>query len=67
MAAPDIIFSPEDEDFLPFLMASQGEEEIPSTKSSLADWNYKDPARLLSLIHELRLDWNKCMESMDNY
>eukprot|EP00268_Persea_americana_P022575 TRINITY_DN22462_c0_g1_i2.p1 TRINITY_DN22462_c0_g1~~TRINITY_DN22462_c0_g1_i2.p1 ORF type:complete len:379 (-),score=75.61 TRINITY_DN22462_c0_g1_i2:687-1823(-) len=54
MAAPDIIFSPEDEDFLPFLMASQGEEEIPSTKSSLADWNYKDPARLLSLIHELR-------------
>ncbi|KAK7331242.1 hypothetical protein VNO77_25461 [Canavalia gladiata] len=48
-AAPDVIFSPEDECFHPFHMS-------PSAEGSncLSDWNYKDPARLLHLIHFLR-------------
>ncbi|XP_011083562.1 BRCA1-A complex subunit BRE [Sesamum indicum] len=49
LAAPDIIFGPEDESFQPVY---RGNEK--SRKSSLADWNSKDPARLLSLIIELR-------------
>ncbi|KAK4390795.1 hypothetical protein Sango_2142800 [Sesamum angolense] len=49
LAAPDIIFGPEDESFQP-VYGSNGK----SRKSSLADWNSKDPARLLSLIIELR-------------
>ncbi|KAL0351757.1 UNVERIFIED_CONTAM: hypothetical protein Scaly_1564400 [Sesamum calycinum] len=49
LAAPDIIFGPEDESFHP-VYGSNGK----SRKSSLADWNSKDPARLLSLIIELR-------------
>lgn len=60
MAAPDIIFPPEDDDFHPLLMAGQIEGEVSMTKSGLADWNCKDPTRLLSLIHELRLvHWNQ--------
>lgn len=49
LAAPDIIFGPEDESFQPY---SGGTEK--SLKNSLADWNSRDPARLLSLIIELR-------------
>ncbi|KAL6524818.1 hypothetical protein OROMI_030411 [Orobanche minor] len=49
LAAPDIIFGPEDESFQPY---SGGTEK--SSKNSLADWNSKDPSRLLSLIIELR-------------
>ncbi|KAL0325872.1 UNVERIFIED_CONTAM: Arginine--tRNA ligase, chloroplastic/mitochondrial [Sesamum radiatum] len=49
LAAPDIIFGPEDESFQP-VYGSNGK----SRKSSLADWNSKDAARLLSLIIELR-------------
>ncbi|KAJ4702128.1 BRCA1-A complex subunit BRE [Melia azedarach] len=45
-AAPDVIFGPEDEDFHPF--------QDRGAKSSLADWNNKDPTRLLALIQELR-------------
>ncbi|KAL0360544.1 UNVERIFIED_CONTAM: putative E3 ubiquitin-protein ligase LIN-1 [Sesamum radiatum] len=45
LAAPDIIFGPEDESFQP-VYGSNGK----SRKSSLADWNSKDPARLLSLL-----------------
>ncbi|KAL0438419.1 UNVERIFIED_CONTAM: hypothetical protein Slati_2324900 [Sesamum latifolium] len=49
LAAPDIIFGPEDESFQPVYGGNE-----KSRKSSLADWNSKDPARLLSLIIELR-------------
>ncbi|KAL6574421.1 hypothetical protein OROHE_001325 [Orobanche hederae] len=49
LAAPDIIFGPEDESFQPY---SGGADK--SSKNSLADWNSKDPSRLLSLIIELR-------------
>ncbi|KAK6120516.1 hypothetical protein DH2020_045739 [Rehmannia glutinosa] len=49
LAAPDIIFGPEDESFQPYY---DGTEK--SCKNSLADWNSRDPARLLSLIIELR-------------
>ncbi|XP_075517066.1 uncharacterized protein LOC142551625 [Primulina tabacum] len=49
LAAPDIIFGPEDETFLPY----HGDSE-KSRKNGLTDWNSKDPTRLLSLIMELR-------------
>lgn len=55
-AAPDVIFGPEDEDFHPF--------QDRGAKSSLADWNNKDPTRLLALIQELRLCfefWELCL------
>ncbi|XP_051139977.1 uncharacterized protein LOC127257552 [Andrographis paniculata] len=48
LAAPDIIFGPEDESFQPF----SGTEK--SSKNSLSDWNSRDPSRLLSLVIELR-------------
>ncbi|KAL2503976.1 Brain/reproductive organ-expressed protein [Abeliophyllum distichum] len=53
LAAPDIIFGPEDETFRPY----NGYNEAGDSKSSkncLADWNSKDPSRLLRLIIELR-------------
>ncbi|KAI3863621.1 hypothetical protein MKX03_031672 [Papaver bracteatum] len=50
LAAPDIIFAAEDESFHPFFVAGDGE----TPKSSLCDWNIKDPSKLLALIHELR-------------
>ncbi|XP_058098858.1 uncharacterized protein LOC131243491 isoform X3 [Magnolia sinica] len=53
LGAPDIIFAPEDEDFHPLLMIAEG-GEIQTAKSTLSDWNSKDPKRLLSLVHELR-------------
>ncbi|CAA0818559.1 Unknown protein [Striga hermonthica] len=49
LAAPDVIFGPEDESFQPY---SGGTGK--SSQNSLADWNSKDPSRLLSLIVELR-------------
>lgn len=54
LAAPDIIFGPEDENFHPFsVIGDEGDLKLP--KNSLSDWNSKDPSRLLTLIHELRL------------
>lgn len=49
LMAPDIIFEPEDETFLPY----HGDNE-KSNKNGLTDWNSKDPTRLLSLLMELR-------------
>ncbi|XP_038703587.1 BRISC and BRCA1-A complex member 2-like isoform X2 [Tripterygium wilfordii] len=51
MAAPDVIFGPEDEDFYPLSATSGGRG--PFLKS-LQDWSHKDPTRLLVLIQELR-------------
>ncbi|KAL5780698.1 hypothetical protein ACOSQ2_011435 [Xanthoceras sorbifolium] len=58
-AAPDVIFGPDDEDFLPFLVTGVeggggGKGGLNSIKNSLSDWNNKDPTRLLALIQELR-------------
>nr|AFK45008.1 unknown [Lotus japonicus] len=53
IAAPDVIFGAEDEDFHPFHMLPSGEgASLPS--NCLSDWNYKDPTRLLVLIQFLR-------------
>ncbi|KAL9260884.1 hypothetical protein AKJ16_DCAP19022 [Drosera capensis] len=55
LAAPDIIFGPEDEGILPFLYSSKGEGDSGFTpKVNLSDWSYKDPSRLISLILHLR-------------
>ncbi|KAJ0086446.1 hypothetical protein Patl1_09541 [Pistacia atlantica] len=51
LAAPDVIFGPEDEEFHPFHDTSA---DVTATKNSLSDWNNKDPTRLLALIQELR-------------
>lgn len=76
IAAPDVIFGAEDEDFHPFHMLPSGEgASLPS--NCLSDWNYKDPTRLLVLIQYLRfvsfslcvyallgrLDWVNCTNS----
>uniref|UniRef100_A0A5B7B9N6 BRISC and BRCA1-A complex member 2 n=1 Tax=Davidia involucrata TaxID=16924 RepID=A0A5B7B9N6_DAVIN len=53
LAAPDIIFGPEDENFRPFHAAGE-QGDLKSPKNSLSDWNSKDHTRLLSLILELR-------------
>ncbi|THG11384.1 hypothetical protein TEA_018493 [Camellia sinensis var. sinensis] len=53
LAAPDIIFGPEDEGFRPYPPVSE-EGDLKSPKNGLSDWNCKDPTRLLSLILELR-------------
>lgn len=49
--APDVIFSPEDDDFHPFHMFPSSSEPA---NNCLSDWNYKDPTRLLTLIQYLR-------------
>ncbi|RYR12251.1 hypothetical protein Ahy_B04g069778 isoform C [Arachis hypogaea] len=49
--APDVIFGPEDEDFHPFHMSS---DDGTQASNCLSDWNYRDPARLLSLVQFLR-------------
>ncbi|GAB2293862.1 hypothetical protein Dimus_028073 [Dionaea muscipula] len=55
LTAPDVVFGPHDEGFLPFLFSSQGEGDASFTpKVNLSDWSYKDPSRLLSLILHLR-------------
>ncbi|KAJ0026358.1 hypothetical protein Pint_09373 [Pistacia integerrima] len=51
LAAPDVIFGPEDEEFHPF---HDNSADVTATKNSLSDWNNKDPTRLLALIQELR-------------
>ncbi|CAL9146135.1 unnamed protein product [Musa hybrid cultivar] len=51
--APDVVFSSEDDDFDPLGdIASEGEARV--SKSSLCDWNSKDPSKLMALVHELR-------------
>ncbi|MQL76381.1 hypothetical protein Taro_008778 [Colocasia esculenta] len=53
--APDIVFSPEDEDFHPLPFGEDEREgEARMVKSSLCNWDSKDPSRLLALIHEIR-------------
>ncbi|KAL5985996.1 hypothetical protein ACLOJK_027986 [Asimina triloba] len=64
LGAPDIIFESEDEDFHPLSMMAEG-GEIQTTKSSLSDWNSRDPTKLLSLIHELRSEMD--MDAMSLY
>ncbi|XP_057973167.1 uncharacterized protein LOC131161434 [Malania oleifera] len=55
LAAPDIVFAPEDETFRPFRATSEGDgDSNKSPKNIICDWNSKDPSRLLSLILELR-------------
>lgn len=54
MAAPDVIFPLEAEDFHPLELVA-GRQEIEKAKSSLHDWNVNDPTKLLSLVYELRL------------
>ncbi|XP_057499679.1 uncharacterized protein LOC130783917 isoform X4 [Actinidia eriantha] len=53
LAAPDIIFGPEDENFRPYHVGG-GDGDLKSPRKSLSDWNCKDPTWLLSLILELR-------------
>ncbi|KAG6494160.1 hypothetical protein ZIOFF_049179 [Zingiber officinale] len=51
--APDVVFSLEDDDFDPLGdIAREGEMRL--SKSSLCDWNGKDPSKLMALVHELR-------------
>ncbi|PKA58641.1 hypothetical protein AXF42_Ash008928 [Apostasia shenzhenica] len=73
-AAPDIVFSPNDEEFCPFLPIIDGEGEVIVVarlkKSVLWDWNSKDPSRLLKLVEEMR-DWKgqyqrKCVGQIDD-
>uniref|UniRef100_A0A1D1YQF3 BRISC and BRCA1-A complex member 2 n=1 Tax=Anthurium amnicola TaxID=1678845 RepID=A0A1D1YQF3_9ARAE len=53
-AAPDIVFSPEDEDFHPLPFGEDGVGEARMVKSSLCNWDCMDPTRLLALVHEIR-------------
>ena len=54
-AAPDVIFGPEDEGFHPFhMVCDDGQVAIKASDNCLSNWNYKDPARLLTLIQFLR-------------
>ena len=55
LAAPDVIFGPEDDGFHPFLVVGREEGDSRLVKNSLTDWNNKDPTRLLALVMELRL------------
>lgn len=55
LTAPDVIFGPEDENFRSFLLSSAGETDPKmSALNTLANWNYKDPSRLLTLVLQLR-------------
>ncbi|KAK7303529.1 hypothetical protein RJT34_14436 [Clitoria ternatea] len=49
---PDVVFGPEDEAFHPFHMRPS--VEPAQSSNCLADWNYKDPTRLLLLFQFLR-------------
>ncbi|XP_074585062.1 uncharacterized protein LOC141840874 [Curcuma longa] len=51
--APDVVFSLEDDDFDPLGDIAR-EGELRMSKSSLCDWNGKDPSKLMALVHELR-------------
>ncbi|KAK9270610.1 hypothetical protein L1049_026192 [Liquidambar formosana] len=70
LAAPDIIFGPNDENFHLFHIAGEGEGDAKSPNNSLSEWNNKDPLRLLSLIHELREHymsyWRKRVGEVDD-
>ncbi|EEF52728.1 Protein BRE, putative [Ricinus communis] len=54
LAAPDVIFGPEDENFHPFHLVVGEVADSRLVNNSLTDWNNKDPTRLLALIEELR-------------
>ncbi|KAG6774727.1 hypothetical protein POTOM_022093 [Populus tomentosa] len=54
LAAPDVIFGAEDEDFHPFHVLCGEDGDSRLVKNSLTDWNNKDPTRLLALVTELR-------------
>ncbi|GLT92002.1 hypothetical protein SLE2022_098610 [Rubroshorea leprosula] len=56
LAAPDVIFGPDDEDFHRFLMMpGEGDRDSRSrAEFAMSDWNNRDPTRLLALIKELR-------------
>ena len=64
LAAPDVIFGPEDENFHPFCVTGD-EGDFKLSKNSLSDWNSKDPSGLLTLIHELRLGFSFSILSWD--
>lgn len=49
LAAPDVIFGPEDEGFQPYAVAT-----TKTSKNNLANWSSRDPSQLHSLIVELR-------------
>lgn len=51
---PDIVFSAGDEGFNPLVEIANRWESEDGTKSSLRDWNGKDPSKLLALVHEIR-------------
>ncbi|KAL0904701.1 hypothetical protein M5K25_026838 [Dendrobium thyrsiflorum] len=57
-SAPDIVFSLDDEEFRPLLPVSDreggAESQARLMRSSLWDWNSKDPSRLFKLVHEIR-------------
>uniref|UniRef100_A0A7N0UJH9 BRISC and BRCA1-A complex member 2 n=1 Tax=Kalanchoe fedtschenkoi TaxID=63787 RepID=A0A7N0UJH9_KALFE len=54
MAAPDVIFGPDDDTFSAFLMEPDRRGNNKLAMSSLVDWNYRESFRLLNLILELR-------------
>ncbi|CAN0872015.1 BRISC and BRCA1-A complex member 2 [Linum grandiflorum] len=66
MAAPDIIFAHEDEDFHPFHLVHDEEGEGKLLESSLCKWNFKDPTCLFNLIEELRLYQTNRVERVDD-
>lgn len=54
LAAPDVIFGEEDENFRPYHAVSNASDS-KSLKNPLTDWNNRDPTRLFSLVLQLRL------------
>lgn len=53
LAAPDVIFGPEDENFRPYRVIGEASDS-KSLKNPLTDWNSRDPTRLFSLVLQLR-------------
>ncbi|XP_059278977.1 uncharacterized protein LOC132033120 isoform X1 [Lycium ferocissimum] len=53
LAAPDIIFGPEDENFRPYHALGDASDS-KSLKNPLTVWNSRDPTRLYSLVLQLR-------------
>ncbi|XP_057834155.1 uncharacterized protein LOC131044746 isoform X2 [Cryptomeria japonica] len=54
MAAPDIIFGPDDERFQPLSATGEEQETYQSICRILCDWKIKDASGLLQLLLELR-------------
>ncbi|KAH9325713.1 hypothetical protein KI387_005891, partial [Taxus chinensis] len=54
LAAPDIIFGPDDESFQPLSVTGEGQEISQSVWKILCDWKIKDASGLLQLLLELR-------------